>query len=99
MAAMAAGKDGSTRAGPKPDHSEASKPPDRPAGGARRTNARATTTARQDTAFATNATGYPNAATVAPARAGPTMRPRLNWAALREMAARHSECGPGSGRI
>jgi hypothetical protein len=96
---IAAQHDGSPRAARRPDHSDANRPSDRPAGGARRTNASASTTARNDTAFATNATGYPNAATVAPARAGPTMRPRLNWAEFREIAARNSGCGTRSGRI
>jgi hypothetical protein len=99
IAQIAAQQDGSPRAARRPDHNEAIRPSDRPAGGARRTNASATTTARNDTAFATNATGYPNAATVAPARAGPTMRPRLNWAEFRETAARNSDCGTRSGRI
>jgi hypothetical protein len=75
---MAARQDGSRRAAWKPDHSDASRLPWLPPGGATRTKASATTTARNDAAFATNAAGYPNAATVAPASAGPTMRPRLN---------------------
>ena len=99
MVPMAAQQDGSPRAARRPDHSEASSRSERPAGGARRTNASATTTAKNETAFATNATGYPNAATVAPASAGPTMRPRLNCAEFSEIAARNSGCGTRSGRI
>src|SRR5258708_11014316 len=60
MAAMAARQDGSPRAAPQPDHSEASKPPDRPAGGARRPHAKAPAPAGKDTAVPTHAPGYPN---------------------------------------
>src|SRR6202167_6078302 len=93
MLTIAAQHDGSRLAAASPDRSALNKPAAWPAGRPRRTNARATTTARNDTAFATNATGYPNAATVAPASAGPTMRPRLNWAEVSEVAARNSDCG------
>src|SRR5271170_5259259 len=99
MVPMAARQDGSRLAAVNPDRSAASKPDGWPPGGPKRTNASATTTARNDAAFATKATGYPKAATVAPARAGPAMRPRLNWAELREVAARNSECGTRSGRM
>lgn len=99
MVPMAAQQDGSPRAARRPDHSEASSRSERPAGGARRTNASAATTARNETALATNATGYPNAATVTPASAGPAIRPRLNCAEFSEIAARNSDCGTRSGRI
>src|SRR5215469_8439965 len=99
MVPMAARQDGSCLAAVNPDRSAASKPDGWPPGGPRRTNISAATTAKNDTAFATKATGYPKAATVAPARAGPAMRPRLNWVELSEVAARNSECGTRSGRI
>ena len=59
----------------------------------------ATTTARNDAALATKATGYPKEAIVTPASAGPITRPRLNCAELSETAARNSFCGTRSGRI
>ena len=73
--------------------------PRRPGGGDSRTNSTATTTARNETALATNAAANPNAATAAPASAGPTIRPAFHWAELSELAARNSDRGTRSGRI
>src|SRR5215469_3002164 len=55
MLTIAAQHDGSRRAAAKPDRSAWVKPAEWPAGGARRTNASATTMARNDTALAVNA--------------------------------------------
>jgi len=57
------------------------------------------TTARNETAFATKLAAKPNAATVAPASAGPTMRPAFHCAEFSELAARNSDRGTRSGRI
>jgi hypothetical protein len=54
---MAARHDGSARAAAYPDRSDASRPAGWPAGGASRTKPSASTTARNETALATNATG------------------------------------------
>ena len=57
MVQTAAQQDGSRRATANPSRTDASSFPPRPAGGASRTKARATTTARKDTALASKATG------------------------------------------
>jgi hypothetical protein len=96
---MAAQHDGSRRAAVNPSRSEGSRLVRVPLGGLNRTNASATTTARNDTAFATNAIEYPNAATVIPASAGPPMRPRFHSAEFSEAAARNSRFGTRSGKM
>jgi hypothetical protein len=96
---IAAQHDGSRLAAVNPCLSEGRRLVRVPLGGLKLTNASATTTARNDTAFATNATEYPNAATVMPASAGPAMRPRFHSAELREAAARNSRFGTRSGRM
>jgi hypothetical protein len=96
---IAAQQEGSCLAALKPSLSEDIRLVRVPLGGLNFTNNSATTTARNDAALATNATGYPNAATVTPASAGPTMRPRFHSAELSEVAARNSSLGTRSGRM